>query len=239
MILPMRQQHLHSLYVGTSYSAFFRVHDFWGSISLSVASFEATEFSAACTQQSAYYAGKKTACQGLTRGKCLGYSEDGSSEEMFGELLVMQMRITSYKSKNKVVFESGISRLFFCLTWPHQLSFPHRRNSWPLQYPNPAAFHPTGLSDLEHLDTQLQGSKKGCVTMDSWWLLCQWKRFRCWVQCYEVGRRPGCRGGVGAISPGRLRFLRIPADPTTRSKRINRCGLQKKPWKLCLMDLQI
>jgi len=38
--------------------------------------FQATEFSAACTQQSAYYAGKKTACQGLTRGKCLGYSED-------------------------------------------------------------------------------------------------------------------------------------------------------------------
>ena len=132
MILPMRQQHLHSLYVGTSYSAFFRVHDFWGSISLSVASFEATEFSAACTQQSAYYAGKKTACQGLTRGKCLGYSEDGSSEEMFGELLVMQMRITSYKSRNEVVFESGISCLFG-LTWPHQLSFPHRRNSWPLQ----------------------------------------------------------------------------------------------------------
>ena len=47
-------------------------HDVQSSISL----VEATEFSAACTQQSAYYAGRKTACQGLTRGKCLGYSED-------------------------------------------------------------------------------------------------------------------------------------------------------------------
>ena len=36
---------------------------------------EATEFSAACAQQSDYYAGS-TKCQGLTRGKCLGYSED-------------------------------------------------------------------------------------------------------------------------------------------------------------------
>lgn len=37
--------------------------------------FQATEFSAACAQQSHYYAGSKK-CQGLTRGKCLGYSED-------------------------------------------------------------------------------------------------------------------------------------------------------------------
>lgn len=37
---------------------------------------EATEFSAACAQQSDYYAGSTSKCQGLTRGKCLGYSED-------------------------------------------------------------------------------------------------------------------------------------------------------------------
>ena len=37
---------------------------------------KATEFSAACAQQSDYYAGNTKKCQGLTRGKCLGYSED-------------------------------------------------------------------------------------------------------------------------------------------------------------------
>ena len=37
---------------------------------------QATEFGAACTQQSSYYAGDSKKCQGSTRGVCLGYSED-------------------------------------------------------------------------------------------------------------------------------------------------------------------